>query len=166
MLTARIGSLKILMSQLLAGDMFDDFLLQEATINTAVGYAIDGHLNMDFFPLSERNDSDHPYEFQPWSELKPIAFNLIKGKNMPTSFRFILMLKPDKADALLKKEYPDGDYSHVRALIINIRYDGENATVTSGTSYDTFVMDKTPDQIWDRTFLRFLGRYGVETEVL
>ena len=166
MLSLKAMSVKNLMAGLLAGDLFEGFLLQQARIQTAVTYTIDGRLNTEFYPLEERTPQLHPYEFQPWSEAREIAYQLIKGKNTPVFFQFVLQLKPDQASKLLKKEYPDGDYSAVRALLLTIRYDGQAARLTTGTSYTSFVLDRTPDQIWDRAVSKFLGMKGIDVEVL
>ncbi len=166
MLALEITSLKTLMNQLLAGDTFDIFLLEEATISTANTYTIDGHINVDFFPAEERHENSVPYEFQCWSELKGLCFNLIKGKNTPLYFKFVLHLKPEHTAALLKKENSDVDPAQVRALVLTIRYDGSKATLTTGTSYQTFIMSKDPDMIWDKTLSKYLSDKGIGFETL
>ena len=42
------------MNHLLVADTFDPFLLEEATISTALTVTIDGHINKDFYPADER----------------------------------------------------------------------------------------------------------------
>ena len=64
MLALHITSMKTFMNQLLAGDAFDCFLLEEAIISTANTYTIDGHINVDFYPMEERGTDCIPYEFQ------------------------------------------------------------------------------------------------------
>ena len=46
MIALQVTSVKTLMNQLLAGDTFDIFLLEEAIISTANTYTIDGHINV------------------------------------------------------------------------------------------------------------------------
>ncbi len=166
MIALQVKSNKALMSALLGGDAFDTFLLQEAKLRCAIYYEIDGRLNMDFYPEEERTAEVHPYEFQPWSEARETLFSLIRGKNTPISFHFVLQLKPDSAGRMLQKEYPEGDFSAVRALLISIRYENGSSVITTGTSYTTFVRDKTADQIWDKAVVRFLGMKGIEAELL
>ena len=79
MIALQITSLKIFMNQLLAGDTFHSFLLEEATISTAVTYTIDGHINKDFFSAEEQSESYLPYDFQPWSEIKGLCFLIIES---------------------------------------------------------------------------------------
>ena len=97
MIALEIASTKNFMKHLLSGETFDDFLLEECTISTANTYTIDGHINIDFFPPEERDLTALPYSFRPWSELKNLCFDLIKGKYTPLFFKFVLHLKPEKA---------------------------------------------------------------------
>lgn len=166
MLALQITSLKLLMNQLLAGDTFDIFLLEEAVISTANTYTIDGHINTDFYPLEERGTDLLPYEFQPWSELKGLCFHLIKGKRTPIFFKFVFHLKPEKAAALLKQGDSSLSADTLKAMVLNIRYDGTKAVLTTGTSYHTFVMNKEADAIWDRALMKYLSDKGINYENL
>lgn len=177
MLALRITSMKNFMSRLLASDTFDCFLLEEAVISTANTFTIDGRVNQDFFDEDDRDAiaSETPSsgqiptfkrEFRPWSEIKGLCFDLIKGKRTPLFFRFVLHLMPEKAAALLAKENCDADPSQIKALVLNIRYDGSNAILTTGTSFHTFVLSKEPDAIWDKALMKYLERNGIEYEVL
>lgn len=164
MITFEITALKSLMNQLLAGDSFDCFLLEEAVIRTAVTCHIDGHINTDFYPLEERGPDCLPYEFQPWSDVKSFCFQLIKGKRAPLSFKFVLHLKPEQTASLLQ---PCGaDASFVKALVLTVKYDGNKAVATTGISYRTFVMSKEPDGIWDKAVSRFLSQKAISFELL
>lgn len=164
MLAIQITSVKSFMNQLLAGDTFDIFLLEEAVISTANTYTIDGHINTDFYPTEERESITD--EFQLWSELKGLCFNLIKGRHTPLYFKFVLHLKPEKADTLLSKEHSSVDSSQVRGLILTIKYEGSKVILTTGTSYHTFVMDKEPDRIWDKAIVKYLSGKGIPFEEL
>lgn len=166
MLSLQITSLKHFMNQLLVSGDFDSFLLEEATISTSNTYTIDGHINRDFYPPEERNTDSLPYEFQPWSEIKGLCFDLIKGKHTPLYFKFVLYLKPEAAATLLQKEQPDRDASSLKALVLNIRYDGTKATITTGTSYHTFVLDKEIENLWDKTVMRFFDQKQISYELL
>lgn len=166
MLALQITSMKTFMNQLLAGDTFSPFLLEEAVISTANTYTIDGHINRDFYSAEELESGDFPYEFQPWYELKGLCFNLIKGKHTPLYFKFVLHLMPEKVSALLTAKECSADIAQIKALVLNIRYDGSKAVLTTGTAYRTFVMSKEPDTIWDKAITEYLTKYGIEFEVL
>lgn len=164
MLALQITSLKALMNQLLAGDTFDIFLLEEAVISTANTYTIDGHINKDFFPPEERGTDCIPYDFQPWSEIKGLCFNLIKGKHTPIFFKFVFHFKPEKATALLAQQGNQASADNLKAMVLNIRYDGTRAVLTTGTSYHTFVMNKDADSIWDKALMKYLSGKGIGYE--
>ena len=166
MLALQVTSMKAFMNELLTGETFDIFLLEEATLATAVTYQIDGHINMDFYPMAERTPELIPYEYQPWSEIKGLCFNLIKGKHTPLSFKFVLQLKPDKMNAMLEKEKLSAEDLRLKSLVLTIRFDGGKAVMTTGSSYQTFVMDKTADVIWDRQLSKYLAMKGVAFEIM
>ena len=48
--------------------------------------------------------------------------------------------------------------------MLNIRYDGTGLTLVTGTSYNTFLMDKTPDALWDRAVRQFLTKRQLDYE--
>lgn len=166
MLAIQITSLKTFMNQLLAQDAFDIFLLEEAVISTANTYTIDGHINLDFFSPEDQENGRISYEFQPWSEMKGLCFNLIKGKNTPLYFKFVLHLKPESTATLLEKENCSVELSQIKALVLNIRYENGKAVLTTGTSYHTFVMSKEPDAIWDKALANYLSQKEIGFETL
>ena len=71
---------------------------------------------------------------------------------------------PDKAEALLKKENCDVDPAQVKALVLNIRYDGSKAVLTTGTAFHTFLLSKEPDIIWDKALKKYLDGKGIPWE--
>ena len=167
MLALHITSMKVFMNQLLTSDVFDIFLLEEAVIATANTITIDGHLNRDFYSAEELASSQTAdYEYTPWSMLKGLCFQLIKGKHTPLSFRFIFHLKPEIAEKLLAREGCSVDSSQIKALVLTIRYDGTRAQLTTGCAYRTFVMSKEPEQIWDKTLSRYLADKEIPYETL
>ncbi|MCR5460429.1 MAG: DUF5721 family protein [Acetatifactor sp.] len=158
--------MKQFMNELLTGDAFDIFLLEEATISTAITLSIDGHVNVDFYPIAERTPELLPYEYQPWSEMKGLCFDLIKGKRTPLNLKFVMQLKPDKVKAMLEKEKLASKASSLKSLVLTIKYDGGKAILTTGSSYQTFVMDKTADVVWDRQISKYLAMKGIQFEIL
>lgn len=166
MTALQITSMKNFMYRLLSTESFDIFLLEEAVIGTANTFTIDGHVNKDFFQAEDGVNTLEIPEFRPWSELKSLCFDLIKGKRTPLFFRFTLQLKPELAAALLRKENCDVAPEQVKALALNIRYDGTKAVLTTATAYYTFLMSKEPDAIWDRALAKYLDREGIAYEIL
>ena len=166
MIALQVTSMKQFMNHLLAADTFDPFLLEEAVISTASTFTIDGHINREFYGNDEDTATEVPYEFRPWKELKGLCFNLIKGKRTPIFFRFVLHLMPEKAAALLEREGCDVEPSQIKALVLNIRYDGSKAVLTTGTAYHTFLLSREPDAIWDKALRKYLDGKGILYEEL
>lgn len=164
MIALQITELKAFMSKLLASTTFDDFLLQEATLQMAISYVIDGHINEGFF---HTDDEDTTLKKKPpfiaYKEVRGTFFELIKGKRTPLGFQVVLQLSPERADML----FPEGLTHHlIKGLILNIRYDGAKAFITSGISYTSFSLDKTPELIWDEALITFLKGAGIAFEQL
>lgn len=176
MIALQITSLKQFMHHLLTADTFDGFLLEEAAITTANTFTIDGRIHPEFFTANGETDpalcgmpvaaDGTPYEFRPWKDCKGICFQLIKGKHTPLFFRFVLHLMPEKANALLSRNCQEVQPSLVKALALNIRYDGTHALLTTGTSYHTFLLSKEPDSVWDKALCQFLDSHGIAYDLL
>lgn len=167
MIALQITSMKNFMNQLLASDTFDIFLMEEAVISTSNTVTIDGHMNKDFFlAQGDESKADCPYDLALWSEKRSLCFNLIKGKRTPLFFKFVLHLKPEQLEKLLLKDDCGVEPSLVSAMVLTIKYDGQKATLTTGIAYNSFVMTKEPDKLWDRTITKYLAGRGISFEEL
>lgn len=167
MIALKITNVKQFMAKLLAGEAFDSFLLEEASISTYNTFMIDGHQNRDFYSAEEWEDKElRPYELSAWKRLRPICFELIKGKRTPTAFRFVLHLIPDYAAGILQKGDTNVTPQQVRAFVLNIKYDGTTLMLVTGTAFHTFLMDKTPDALWDNAVRLFLSKHEISYEEL
>lgn len=167
MLALQITALKPFMSALLSGDLFDIFLLEEATLATAATYTIDGRINKAFFPPEERDDTSlHPYEFTPWSEMKGLCFDLIKGKRTPLHFQFVFHLMPAHVTSILENGGAGHIKDFVKAFVLTVRYDGEKIILCTGTSFTTFVADKEPERLWDTALKKYLQKKEIACDEL
>lgn len=158
----QIADLKNFMNKLLLTDSFDQFLLEEGTIITYNTFLIDGRIRKDFYTKEEQeNFPSCSYEFSMWKEMRSLCFNLIKGKRTPLGFKFVLHLLPDqKADIL--SSYPSIDQNIIKSFTLTIRYDAGQATLITGISTNTFLPDKTPEQLWDSFFLQFMQKQQID----
>lgn len=154
MVLLAVDSSKDFMGKLLVSDAFDSFLLQEANIITSVTHTVNGRIHADFYTEEER--LSHTGEFIPWSEIRPLIFESVKGKNTPLSLRLTLCLKKEAMDALMQKKNPEAANTGLRALVINIRFESGAVAIMTGTSYDSFVLDRSAEEIWDETVKQFL----------
>lgn len=167
MIAIEITSQKIFMSQLLNGDTFDIFLLEEATVKTAATYTIDGYVNREFYDPEELESGIASYEFMPWADAKALCFQLIKGKRTPLLLKLVLQLKPQQMQALLdSKSDTTFDPRQLKSLVLTIKYDGTRTILTTATSYHSFVMNKEPDQLWDKAMVQYLTKKEIPFQEL
>lgn len=165
MISLQIKNIRQFMNQFLAGDAFDSFLLEQASISTYNTFTIDGRENRAFYTSEEWDDREiRPYEFTPWKKIRPVCFDLIKGKRTPTAFQFVLHLIPDYAASLLEKGDTAVTADQVKAFVLNIKYDGSALTLITGTAFHTFLMDRTPDALWDRAVRQFLAKHQIDCD--
>lgn len=167
MIAFKITNIKQFMGKLLGSEDFDLFLLEEASVSTYNTFFIDGHQNRDFYSEEEWEDeSIRPYEFSTWKTMRPICFDLIKGTHTPTAFRFVLHLIPAHVESILQKGGSELTLRQVKAFVLNIKYDGTDLMLVTGTAFHTFLMDKTPDILWDRAVRQFLSAKEIAYEEL
>lgn len=166
MLAIKITSLKNFMNHLLLADTFDICLLEEATIATSNTFTLDGRINKAFYTQEELSDAQScPYEFSFWKNIKGICLQLIRGKKTPTYFKFVLHLIPDQIVAFLESYTSEkvsiGDLHQIKAFVLTIKYQNDMATLTTGTAYHSFVMDKSLDLLWDKAILQYLSKQEI-----
>ncbi len=164
MISLRITQTKDFMQKLLSSDAFDLFLLEEAFISTYNTFSIDGHLQKDFYGKEESDIPALQYGFSLWKDMKSICYQLIKGKYTPLNFKFVLHLMPEYVKGILEKGNSPLLPEQIKAYVLNIRYDGTAVTIITGTCYETFCLDKEPEQLWDQAVRTFLSRKEIAYE--
>lgn len=98
--------------------------------------------------------------------MRPFCLTLIKGKKTPLSFRFTFELSAANTQKLLSQTGISLTLDEVRALLINLRYDGHLLTCTTGTSLTVFTPDKKLDHAWDDMVQKYLRQQGIPFEQL
>lgn len=157
MIALQLPEVKDFMSKLLAGDVFDHFLLNEATITTYNTFTIDGHIKKPFYSQEELEEL--PFDekmLSYWKDVKPFCFELIKGKKTPLSFHFVFQLSSQNVTKLLSMNNSSLSSKDLNGLYLNIRYDGSSLSLITGTSINIFTLDKSLDHIWDQMVQQFL----------
>lgn len=153
---------KEFMNLLLRSGAFDNFLLAEASVRAAASFEIDGRLNSGFYSseeLAEQNLSG--LEFMPYGRLRPICFELIRGRRTPSYFKFVLMLSPENTKNTVAAARTSVTYTDIAAVCLNILYQNEQLVLTTGVSYRTFIPDKTFEREWDRFAENFLKKNAI-----
>lgn len=167
MIALHITSLKQFMNQLLSSDIFDIFLLQEATITGAYTHIIDGTSHLDFY--GDDDPATIPtgtYPFILWKSVKGQIFDLIKGKHTPLNFKIVLHLMPEHVPSILAKGSSNISPQQIKAFVLTIRFDGGKTLLTTATAFHSFVMDKEPDKLWDENLQNYLTKKEVLFEIL
>ena len=104
------------MAKLLTEDCFDSFLLEKASVSCAVSYEIDGRVNPEFYQDDETPDA--AYLFLPWKSIRPVLFQMIRGKHTPLSFKFVLHLMPQYVPGVMKGADPSLKPEQVQANLV------------------------------------------------
>lgn len=158
---------KNFMNALLVSEQFDTFLVEEVSITTFNTFQIDGHIVKDFYTNEEIEDAGGALPvFSSWKDIRPVCFQLIKGKKTPVSFRVILHASPALIEQIASQPDCGVDANLIRSLALNIRYDKGRVTCVTGTAFTTFIMDKSVDTLWDQYIRGFLSRLGLDFEAL
>lgn len=153
---------KEFMHLLLRSEIFDNFLLSEASVHTAVKYDIDGRLNESFFSKDERSSQQlDDLTYMPYGRLRPVFFELIKGRTAPTYFKFVLMLSPSNLQKTILASGTAISPADILGVYLNIRYQNESLMLTTGVSYRVFIPDKSFEKEWEKFTINFLKRNNI-----
>lgn len=162
MIALNVQDVKDFMARLLISEEFDSFLLCEASITTFSTFQIDGTLHPEFFDTEEAEalkKSGHTHCL--WQEVKPYCFSIIKGKKTPLSFKIVFQLSRQAVEQLLLKNASNWSVNDIYGLYLNLQYDGTSLICTTGTSMNTFSMDKSLDFIWDEAVTTFFKKHQI-----
>lgn len=156
MISENITNIKEFMSALLIGNTFDNFLATDISITTYNTFTIDGHIRKAFYTSEEYESLGCP-EISSWSTLKPICYNLIKGRRTPLSFKMVFCLAPENVKKFLVENNLDFAPENINGLFINIKYEDNNLSVVTGTSLNIFTLDKTLEQSFDKHISKIIS---------
>ena len=151
MIGLQIEELKDFTAKLFLKDTFDSFEVSEAEFITKYTVSIDGMLS----------EPEGGRKLAPWSAVRPLAFQIIKGKELPHSFRIVFRLSRENTEKTLASLSLPYDPDTVAGLFLNLRYDNGKITAVTGSSFTTFSMDRTLDREWDGVVRRFFRHHGI-----
>ena len=160
MLSLKITDTKSLALHLFVKDTFDKFDLHRAAFKTAYYTEIDGVRNEEYFEKTE--EKEPASELVSWKNVRPVAYDLIKGNRLPLYFKIVL--KTGRAAAERYQEKSGLTDAKITSLSVNLTYANDVLTLTNGVSYDGFTLDKGAEALWDGDIRRFLEKIGVSFE--
>lgn len=167
MIALELTNTKDFMNKLLKTETFDNFLLQEAVIASAASYVIDGHINSGFYSENELEELGFTnLKMLPFSSLRGNCFDLIKGKKAPSSFKFIFLLSPDNLVKTISASGSSFTPNDISGVFLNIKYQNQLLSLTTGVSYNIFSPDKSLENYWDSAVKKFLFNNEIAFEEL
>jgi len=165
MIALELTDIKDFMNKLLRSEVFDHFLLQEAVITSSATYTINGQITKGFYSDDEIKDLHlEGCRFLPFSMLKGNCFDLIKGKKTPSAFRFVFLLSPTNMEKTITSVGSSYKSSDVTGMYINLKYQNQLLSLTTGIAYNVFSTDKTLESEWDKMVVKFLKQNEISFE--
>lgn len=165
MIALKLTDIKSFMNTLLRSEVFDHFLLQEAVITGNATYTINGQITKDFYSEEELEELQlNNHRFLPFSMLRTNCFDLIKGKKTPSAFRFVFLLSPINQRKTLEAVGSSYTPLDVSGMYINLKYQNQLLTLTTGIAYNIFSTDKTLENEWDKMVMKFLKQHEIAFE--
>ncbi|MDF2906964.1 MAG: hypothetical protein K0R34_2285 [Herbinix sp.] len=164
MISLTITEVKAFMGKLLTQTTFDFFLLKEMELSTFINFSINGQLNEAFFTkeeLEERGGNQHSVL---WSEVRSIAYSMIKGNKTPLALKIVFQLPRPLCEELVQESGGRLKSEEVGGLYLNVRFDKNELHLVTGTAIKTFTLDKTLEQEWDLRVKRILKEQGIACE--
>lgn len=156
MITDIITDVKAFTSALFIGDTFDNFLVSEVNITTYNTFNIDGHIKKDFYTSEEYEELGTP-TLSKWCSLKPLCFDIIKGKKLPLSFKIIFCLSKKAIISFLNENELDYAIENINGLFINIKFENNELSYVTGTSLNIFTLDKSLEHAFDSHIRKFIS---------
>ena len=155
------------MNQLLCSEIFDHFLLAEASITKDASFTIDGHINASFYSKTELEEEGlSRYAVLPYAKLRPVCYQIIRGRHTPVHFKFILMLSPENMENTLAKSGSSFAPDDIQGIFINLTFQNSQIILTTGISYSVFSTDRTLEHEWDILVQKFLKKHSISYEEL
>lgn len=155
------------MSKLLVQDTFHKFLFSHASITTSNTFEIDGTLQKSFFtPLELELEDYENRTLSYWQEIKPVCFELIKGKKTPLAFHFVFKLSEQNVEKLLSSLTIGLTKENINGLFLNIKFNGTVLQCITGVSINTFSLDRTLEKEWDTLIKKFFKTNEIAFEQL
>lgn len=148
MISLNIPEVKPFMAKLLTQTTFDQFLLREMELATFTNFTITGQFNEDFFTQEELEERGET-KFILWSEIRTVAFAMIKGNKTPLSLKIVFQLPKECCEALVLQSGGRLRIEDIGGLYLNVRFDKGELHIITGAAIKTFTLDKTLEQEWD-----------------
>ena len=159
MISLKTLDVKSFMAKLLTEALLDEFVLQEMEIQTFTCFSVSGQLNEGFFSQEELEKRKTKGAIL-WSEIKGIAYSIIKGNKTPLSMKIVFQLPEEQKREMVESLGGNLRSEDVGGLFLNIRFEKNELHIITGTAIKTFTFDKTLEREWDAWVKNFLKKQG------
>ena len=86
---------------------------------------------------------------------------MIKGSRTPLAMKIVLMLAPHNVERFLEKYNIPMNSDQISGLYLNLRYEHNELSISSGTALTVFTLDKTVEHMWDEMLTKFFKQQGI-----
>lgn len=129
--------IKVFMNKMLKADILDQYDIRLIEIESIAKFTIDCTLNK---------------RSRKWSEIKPFAFNIIKGSQKPKRMKMIFSYDAEALETF---------HSNAAALFLNVYFEDDKIKCTTGTSQKSFTLEKDLDTKWDHYITEFFEENNI-----
>ena len=75
--------------------------------------------------------------------------------------KVVLMLAPYNVERFLEKYNLPFSKDQITGLYLNLRYEHQVLTISSGTALTVFTLDKSVERMWEEMLRRFFEQQGI-----
>ena len=140
----QIEEVKPFMAQLLLQETFDKFCVSVVEIRTIVPITIKGTMSHDWLS-PEDAEKYKELEYIPWKLLRPVVFELIKGKQTPDFLKIQFVYYSE-----------NGDCGGLR-----VQFEAGTLTCLSTYTPAEFSLDRNAETFWDENCQAFLKKHEI-----
>ena len=152
MLSIQIDDLKKMTGLLFSEDAFDKFETYSVLLKTAYTTAIDGTQVPE--TDSDENAQSTSAEYVLWRDVRPVVYRQLQGKTLPKYFKIVLKTQKNVTEYIREKS--GFNETGISSFSMNITYQKNELSLTTGVSYTGFTLDKSAEAHWDKTVRSFL----------
>ncbi len=149
-----IKEIKEFLNGLFTEERYESFYLFSGKLDSAISYEIDGKINKEFYSEEELGQLENK-EYICWKDIKKSVLGFMSMGKLPVKMKIILMFNKDNINRLIEMNNIPIHPDNVRALFMNILYSDNRLSITTGTSLNVFTMDKTLEDLWDKTVEKY-----------
>lgn len=156
-----IEDTKECMQKLLKDSIFDEFLCTQFELIGLYKVAIDGQIRMEYLSSDEKEILEDR-KYIKWSDIKTIAYDMIRGHKTPSSIKIVFSLNQKATEGILSRTNFTGSKT-INSFTFSLMYENKRIKVITGTNYASFTMDKQAEQYFDDSMLKFFKKHDIST---